>query len=333
MGLFDKITQPVILKEDSSLDNQLKQLTQFLQEPLLPSEVKEQVEQDIRFVKAGIFGENNLLFELKNSHLPLYVLRDIYIEGGDLSAQIDFLVVTRKMNFVIECKNLYGNIEIDSTGSFIRTMQYGKHYQKTGIYSPITQNERHLELIRHIRSQQKGFLAKKLYLSAFHDNHRAIVVLANPQTVLNARYAKKEVRDKVIRADQLIAYMKAEIAASKNVNSSDDQMKEIAEMFLGLHQERDVDYIKKYREKLPAMAASPAVIRVTSAPEQSSTSKTEINASSESAPSDDTLVCIKCGAPMIKRVASKGKNAGKTFYGCSKFPNCRNIINITDGVS
>jgi len=54
MGIFDeKMTQPVILKEDSSLDEWLKQLTEFLQKPL-SADVRERVENDIRYIKAGI---------------------------------------------------------------------------------------------------------------------------------------------------------------------------------------------------------------------------------------------------------------------------------------
>lgn len=41
-------------------------------------------------------------------------------------------------NVFIECKNLYGNIEVDSQGNFTRTVSYGKYYKKEGIYSPIT---------------------------------------------------------------------------------------------------------------------------------------------------------------------------------------------------
>jgi restriction system protein len=33
---------------------------------------------------------------------------------------------------------------------------------------------------------------------------------------------------------------------------------------------------------------------------------------------------------MIKRIAKKGANAGKTFYGCANFPKCRGIINVED---
>lgn len=35
--------------------------------------------------------------------------------------------------------------------------------------------------------------------------------------------------------------------------------------------------------------------------------------------------CPKCGEPMVKRVARKGKNAGGEFWGCPKFPRCRGV--------
>ena len=51
-------------------------------------------------VKAGIIGEDNILFELKNSGMDMVVLHDLYIESvSGASAQIDFLVLTPKINF------------------------------------------------------------------------------------------------------------------------------------------------------------------------------------------------------------------------------------------
>jgi restriction system protein len=31
---------------------------------------------------------------------------------------------------------------------------------------------------------------------------------------------------------------------------------------------------------------------------------------------------------MVKRKAAKGANIGKEFYGCSRYPKCRGIVNI-----
>ena len=39
--------------------------------------------------------------------------------------------------------------------------------------------------------------------------------------------------------------------------------------------------------------------------------------------------CPKCGSSMVVREVKKGQNAGKKFWGCSKFPKCRGVINVT----
>lgn len=33
--------------------------------------------------------------------------------------------------------------------------------------------------------------------------------------------------------------------------------------------------------------------------------------------------CPVCGSHMVKRTAKKGRRAGETFWGCSKYPSCR----------
>ncbi|OUS04083.1 nuclease [Gammaproteobacteria bacterium 42_54_T18] len=40
----------------------------------------------------------------------------------------------------------------------------------------------------------------------------------------------------------------------------------------------------------------------------------------------DTQSCSKCGAKMVLRKATKGKNSGNEFWGCSTFPMCRNVV-------
>lgn len=247
MGFFDKLKEPVVLKESSDAKRQLEILREL--EPKLNQEGKEKIRQDIRCLEYGIQGEEQIAFELKNSHMPMYILHDIYIEDGELSAQIDYLVVTKKICFVIECKNLYGNIEINSNGDFIRTIEFGGRKKKEGIYSPITQNERHMELLKKIKTESKGNVFTKMMAAKyFADFHKAIVVLANPKTVLNDRYAKKEIKNKVIRADQLVAYIKEQCRLSKELEESDERLKAWAESFLRLHKEVEKDYTARYQQ-------------------------------------------------------------------------------------
>lgn len=36
--------------------------------------------------------------------------------------------------------------------------------------------------------------------------------------------------------------------------------------------------------------------------------------------------CPRCASPMVKRVASRGEKAGQAFWGCSRFPECREML-------
>lgn len=51
-------------------------------------------------------------------------------------------------------------------------------------------------------------------------------------------------------------------------------------------------------------------------------------ASIDVAEAEATPSCPKCGGKMVRRVARKGPTAGKSFWGCSSYPNCRGTISI-----
>ncbi len=246
MGFFDRMAEPVFLKEDSTAKSDLEAL-KILRDSLNP-EGQNLIDTDIRCLEYGIIGEENIAFELRNSHMPMYVMHDIYIEHNSLTAQIDYIIVTRKIVFLIECKNLYGDIEINSNGDFIRTMYYGNKRVKEGIYSPVTQNSRHLELLKAIKSEQTNRIVSLIMKDRFYDSYKSVVVLANPKTILNCRYARKEIREQVIRADQLIQYIKKECKKSTNAEYSDKNMQEIAMGILSLHRDKVNDFTKKYEK-------------------------------------------------------------------------------------
>lgn len=253
MGLFSSNKEPVFLKESSNAEEQIAKLKTL--EYSLNSEGQSILKQDIKCLEYGIAGEKNIAFELKNSHMPMYILHDIYLEDGNFSAQIDYLVFTRKLCFIIECKNLYGDVEINNVGDFIRTTEFGGKKKKEGIYSPITQNQRHLELLKKARMENKSnFMTKFIAGALFENFHVPLVVLANPKTVLNAKFAKKEIKDRVIRADQLVKCMKEINDRSKEASSSDERTLEWAQSYLAMHKEVTKDYTKKYEAyKLVAM--------------------------------------------------------------------------------
>ncbi len=255
MALFDKFDKPVFLKEESDVTDYILTLKSLQNKAT--GKVRERIDREIKIASIGEFGENNIAFELKHSGMPMYILRDIHLETGDLTAQIDYIVVTRKIIFVIECKNLIGNIEIDNEGNFIRDYEFNRKRIREGIYSPITQNQRHLTVIKQIKKEKNSnALLKLIFDKIFDDFYKSVVVLANPKTLLNAKDAKKDIKEKVIRADQLNKYIKDACSKSKNAEDNDKDMKLLAEGFLKLHTPSGSDYARKYEEIIQTMGAN-----------------------------------------------------------------------------
>ena len=91
---------------------------------------------------------------------------------------------------------------------------------------------------------------KMLVERYFDENYKSIVVLANPKTYLNYKFAKKEVKDKVIRADQLIDFIKKSNASSDLQSSNDEDLKRRAESFFNLHRGDKPSFLKKYKSLL-----------------------------------------------------------------------------------
>jgi len=304
MGLFDKQKEPIFLKTDSEAEKQLAALRKL--RGSRTGESAARLSQEMRMVEAGIAGEERIRFELENSHMPMYVLHDLFLERDSLTAQIDYLIITPYDQFVLECKNLFGNIEINERGDFIRTFAFGGESKKEGIYSPVTQNRRHLDLIRQIRGDTKGnFISKAFFEKNFYDTYRSLIVLANPKTVVNMKQAPRDIQAQVIRADQLITHIR-KASENRSDRMSDKNTEELANFFLNAHRPQNIDYFAKYRKMFPSDTPKAASVK----------------------PETEKVLCPKCGAPMVRRKAAKGENAGREFYGCSRYPKCRGIINI-----
>lgn len=250
-------------------------------------QLKQDIDTQIKLANYGIYGEKNIAFELKNSGIDMYVLHDLCLEYNGLKAQIDYLIITRQRVYVIECKNLIGNIEINSDGNFIRTYEINGKKIKEGLYSPITQNERHIALIKSMRTPD-NLIQKHFFEKHFNDSHKSLVVLSNPKTYLNAKFAKKEIKNKVIRADALIAYIK-ETDKTASCDFNNDEMLQLANYFLKNNISDRSDYSLKYKEIAEQL--------------KESAEATEPN----------IKFCPRCGAELVLRTAKKAITQAKNF--------------------
>jgi len=236
---YGGIKEPTFLKEfDKKSNEQLLYLNELLGK--VENKDKEAIEKEILKVRSGLAGENNVNFELKNSRLPFLCLHDIRIEYKGYTGQFDFIIIFQEFILVIETKNLYGDISIDDEGNFFREYYFKNRKIKEGIYSPITQNRRHVELLREILVDHKY-----IKICPVH----SLIVIANDKTVISKRYAKGDIKKQIVKYDQLRDKL-AEFQLEQVVKLSDKKMYQIAETILSLHKPITIDYMSKLGIKL-----------------------------------------------------------------------------------
>jgi restriction system protein len=57
-------------------------------------------------------------------------------------------------------------------------------------------------------------------------------------------------------------------------------------------------------------------------------SRKKIDPSDSTDPTDRIPPCPQCGKPMVLRTAKTGKNIGKQFWGCSGYPDCKEVLKL-----
>ena len=279
-------SEPIFIKENSSTKNQIEKLEKW-KELIIPEQA-DRLAKDIKKLTSGLNGEKTVAYELKNSYLPILILQDLYLKNQDTTAQIDFVVIATSFILVIESKKLIDDIEVTNKGDFNRCFKTatGLVYKKEGMYNPVTQNQRHVDLLKRLLSEQMPALPVQDWDTLL----QSVVVLANPKTVIQDANAPAEIRDKIIKHDQLINHLKKLQEANTGVLLSEQDMRAIADILVSAHQERPFTPPANYQFTVP--------------------------------------LCPKCNVPMVRRTAKKGANQGNEFFGCPNFPKCRQIINI-----
>ena len=82
-------------------------------------------------------------------------------------------------------------------------------------------------------------------------------------------------------------------------------------------------------QEVKAKIAEATGLDVQAAPNESSSVQIS---GGEAAQGDPTRTCPKCASPMVLRKATSGKYAGKRFWGCSRYPECKTVLPVKDDV-
>ena len=253
MGIIDNITDAlrfkdtVFYKESSDLEDKYNALKKLNDE--YPN--NEELLSELYIVKKGLDGEDEIAYQLKKAHIGMYVLRDIQLKYEDLTAQIDYVIITPVFTYYVECKNLVGNVIVNEKGDFIRDLVInGKHIKK-GIYSPLRQVEAQREVSRKIWESNASIFKKIFASKNFNYYRRVLVVAANHDTILDTSKAPKDMQYKIIRSDSLVRQIEYELnhVGSDEIFDSKSTMEKQAQSYIDLSSNSKIDYYKYYLDK------------------------------------------------------------------------------------
>ena len=253
MGLIDsaidafRFKDTVFYKENSDLQSKYDALKKLNGE--YPN--NEELLSELFIVKKGLDGENEIAYQLKKAHIGMYVLRDIKVKYEDLTAQIDYVIITPVYTYYVECKNLVGNITVNDKGDFIREFTINGKKIKKGMYSPLRQVEAQREVIRKIWESNCSAIKKFFASKNFDYYRRVLVVAANQDTILNTNRAPKEMKYKILRADALVRQIEYDLDHRGNDEylESKKGMEEMAQSYVDLSSKEEINYYDYYKEK------------------------------------------------------------------------------------
>ena len=237
----------VFFKENSDLQDRYEALTKLNSE--YPK--NDNIQNEMYCIKKGLDGEKEIEYQLKKANVGMYVLHDVKLKYKDLTAQIDYVVITPVFTYYIECKNLVGNITVNEKGDFIREYNINGKKVKKGMYSPLRQVEAQREVVRKIWENNVSSLKRIFASKNFNYYRRVLVVAANQDTVLNTYKAPKDIKNKVLRADALVRQIQYDYEhRDKNdyVDNKNDMEKE-AQSYINLISDDNIDYYEYYKEK------------------------------------------------------------------------------------
>jgi Nuclease-related domain/Topoisomerase DNA binding C4 zinc finger len=298
----------MLLKSVDDKAATIERLGGWLEDNRIPDTVRSKIKRERSSLLIGLKNERDAAYYIDfhfGNGENYVVIHDLRIEENGRVAQIDHLLINRFMEFyVLESKTYSSGIAINAVGEFT-TWVGGR---PVGIASPIEQNARHISVLAELLRALP--MPRRLGLS-LPPTFKSFVLVST-----EARITRGTSAEEVIKVDQFssilsraadeLGAMDAIRLLSKVVSS--ETIETIGRLLVSEHRPLETDYVAKFG--LAQYLVSPP----TSAPEQVV----------------DTPQCPRCGGVMVLRIAKKGENVGKEFWGCSQFPKCRGVVTNAD---
>jgi hypothetical protein len=232
------------------------------------------------------------------------ILFNLYIpKPGGGTAEIDILMLCSKGIFVFESKNYSGWIfGREHQQDWYQTLPAGsgKTCNKEKFYNPIKQNATHIKAL-------KGLVADNIpiwSIVVFSERCtlKDIEITSDNVSVINRYNVKKEINS-IYRKDATYVLSKYEIVNLYNKLYPYTQVGE------GVKRQH-IENIKRYRNEREQNHQNTKLFK-------------------ERTQEKGVKKCPLCNGSLILKTAAKGTCKGNQFYGCSNYPKCGYIENLT----
>lgn len=244
MGLFQRFNRPIILKTSNYLQEEYEYVKELYNKT---NNVK--LKNKLKQLEYQVECEKNIIEELSNSLIPMYIIHDVNLDYLGFKRRINYIVITKHKVYVIEASELFGNIKINNKDEFIRIYNDLDHCYEEVIENPIKINDKNLELLKLIGYHNKSMVDKLIFDKVFYQDYQSLIVLGNKNNLLDDFDASYSVRDKVVKIDNLINYIKESDKLHKK-KFSNKEMLDIAHNILNSHIEPFICYDLLYKDYL-----------------------------------------------------------------------------------
>lgn len=192
------------------------------------------ITEDYKKRMAGYRGEQSIDYPL--SYLDeknYFIFHHLRLKTNKHSFQMDTLIFTNKMAFILEIKNFSGTIYFDPKFKQLIQTKDGKEIAYT---YPLTQLER-----------QKSNLKVWLHMNKLENIAiQSLVVISNPYTIISTSPEDHQIHHKVIHKEELPTKI-LELENSTNANQLEEKaLKKIFKLLLKNHTEGDRSILEKF---------------------------------------------------------------------------------------
>ena len=228
-------------------------------------------------------------------------LFNLYIpKNNGETTELDVVLLHESGIYVFESKNYSGWIfGTESQQYWTQTLPVGRGgSQKNQFYNPILQNKGHLKWIQiFLEDQTLPFYS--------------YIVFSDRCTLKNITLTSA--KHYVINRYNLLSAVQQNIAKT-GIQLSPEKIDNLFEKlypFTQIEEAEKMAHITNIQQNTQRSFSQPI-------------SNTKVTSNIE------RIICPRCGEKLVVRIARKGEHQGKKFLGCSNYPKCRYIQNLSD---